>query len=65
MDFPDSPEAVALALLDRILERDKDAQAKVTRGDNRTKTAALLDLYADCLAAATGRRDAAATATYH
>jgi hypothetical protein len=56
MNHPDSPEAVVLALLDRILDRD-DAK----RGDNRPTGAALLDLYAECLAATTGRRQAADT----
>ncbi|HTV90135.1 MAG TPA: hypothetical protein VME41_14065 [Stellaceae bacterium] len=47
MDFPDTPEAVALALLDRILERD------APRGSNKTDERRILDLYSQCLAAVT------------
>jgi len=48
MDFPDTPEAVALALLDRILERDAPQ-----RGSNKPDERRILDLYSQCLAAVT------------
>jgi hypothetical protein len=47
MDFPDSPEAVALALLRLLLERD---------AAKPSNAGALLDLFAECLRAARGER---------
>ncbi len=57
MDCPETPEAVALALLDRILEREEPQP-----GANRPREQRLLDLYARCLAAANGRHE---TSTLH
>jgi hypothetical protein len=50
MDHPDSPEAVALVLLEKILERDDQTKS------NLPAAARMLDLYAVCLRAATGDR---------
>lgn len=48
---PESPEAVAFALLTLIIEKE----ARMT--SNRPESAHLLDLYVLCLAAVCGRRD--------
>jgi hypothetical protein len=51
-DFPDAPEAVALALM-------RDIEAAEKREDqrrNRPVRADLLDLYAECLSAVCGKR---------
>jgi hypothetical protein len=51
MTFPDSPEGVALALLSLILSRDSKA---LSRSDIPVP-AQMLDLFGECLKAATGR----------
>lgn len=51
-DVPDSPEAVALELMRLILNSERPIE------HNRLDSARLLDLYAECLAAVGGRRDA-------
>ncbi|HVC52772.1 MAG TPA: hypothetical protein VND87_12180 [Stellaceae bacterium] len=45
-DYPDSPEAVALGLLDRVLERGEPQQRS-----NRPTERRIIDLYVQCLAA--------------
>jgi hypothetical protein len=56
-DFPDAPEAVALALFHDIeaAERQEDRR----RNRNRSTRADLLDLYAECLTAVVGQRKVA------
>ena len=55
-DFPDSPEAVALALLDRVLERGEPQQRS-----NRPTERRIIELYVQCFAAVRGEPGAAAT----
>jgi hypothetical protein len=55
MDHPDCPEAVALVLLEKILEQDDQTKS------NLPPAARLLDLYAECLAATHGDRVALVT----
>lgn len=50
---PDSPEAVALELMRMIREAEGERQPQ--RGRNSAAREDLLSLYADCLAATTGR----------
>jgi hypothetical protein len=50
MTFPDSPEGVALALLSLILSRDSKALS-----EGVSVRAQMLDLFGECLKAATGR----------
>lgn len=52
-DAPDSPEAVALELLKMI----RDAEDEQEPRRNTPARAYLLDVFAECLAAANGRRD--------
>jgi hypothetical protein len=47
MNYPDSPEAVALELLREILERDNQDK------QNEPLAARMIELYAQCLAAVT------------
>ena len=47
MNYPDSPEAVALELLKEILERDNQDK------QNEPLAARMIELYAQCLAAVT------------
>jgi hypothetical protein len=47
-DCPDSPEAVALVLLEKILEREAPQR-------NDTSAAQIIELYAQCLAAVHGK----------
>ena len=60
--FPDSPEAVALALMDRILEHDESARS---RRHNQTTADAMLELFSQCLEAANGKRASSAGAMLH
>jgi hypothetical protein len=55
-NFPESPEAVALELL-RLIE---GSDHKETRRSNAPESTRVLDLYAECLAAARGDRAAPA-----
>jgi len=48
MNYPDSPEAVALELLREILGRDDQSK------QNEPIAARMIELYAQCLAAARG-----------
>jgi hypothetical protein len=59
MDFPETPEAVALALLDRVLDRSEPE-----RGTNKPRWQEILALYAECLAAVDGDRRAARAITH-
>ena len=52
-DVPDSPEAVALELLKMI----RDAEGEQEPRRNMPPRTYLLDVFAECLAAANGRRD--------
>jgi hypothetical protein len=60
-DHPETPEATALALLQLIL----DTEEKTGRKRNEPTRHQILDLYAECLAAANGDRNTAANATLH
>jgi hypothetical protein len=60
MDFPDTPEAVALALLDRILEREPE-----DRHSNKSAEQRVLGLYAQCLATVMTDRSAGSGVTMH
>jgi hypothetical protein len=55
-DFPDSPEAVALALLREILDRENGENPERPERRNRRAREEVLDLYAECLMAARGDR---------
>jgi len=48
--YPDSPEAVALSLLEKILEREGDSAQR-----NEPPAARMIELYAQCLAAVNGK----------
>jgi hypothetical protein len=50
VEFPDSPESVALALLGVILQIDRERQA------NQPTTQFVLDTFAECLRAVRGDR---------
>jgi hypothetical protein len=50
MDYPDSLEAVALSLLEKILERDDQPKT------NEPPAARLISLYAQCLEVVRGDR---------
>jgi hypothetical protein len=52
--FPESPEGVGLALLYLIVEQDR---ALTSRTADQPVAAYLLDLYGECLRAATGGRN--------
>ena len=54
--FPETPESIALELLRLIEARDQ----KETRRGNVPENTRILDLYAECLAAARGDRAAPA-----
>lgn len=54
MQFPETPESVALVLLAFILT------AMAPTAANTQPSARILDLYAECLAAVSGERPAAA-----
>jgi hypothetical protein len=54
MDYPDTPEAVALELWIRIREAEAKNQP-AERGRNVPVRADLLALYAECLSATNGR----------
>lgn len=49
--WPDAPEAVALALMEKILERDDQTRR------NEPPAARILALYAECLAVVQGREE--------
>jgi hypothetical protein len=51
-NFPDTPEAVALALMQMIDETDKKDASR--RRSNTSERERLLSLYKDCLWAVTG-----------
>jgi len=53
---PDSPEAVALRLLEMVLEREEGGER---RRNDRRRAENLLDLYAECLVATNGNRQIA------
>lgn len=50
-NWPDSPEAVAPSLLEKILERDDQTNR------NEPPATRLIALYAECLAVVTGRNE--------
>jgi len=52
--YPDSPEGVALALFKEILKADPTI---VNQGAQQPVAAAMLDLFAECLTAASGARE--------
>ena len=64
--YPDCPEAVALALMEMIKGAEGEGQQDpARRGRNRPRSAELLDLYAECLAAVNGDRATVKDLTMH
>jgi hypothetical protein len=51
--YPNSPEGVALALFNQILDADSSL---TSRASNQPVAAYMLDLFAECVAAAHGER---------
>ena len=62
MDFPDSPESVALVLMQEIMKREEAAEhhERPDRRNRRTRDD-MLDLFGECLKAARGERNASLT----